>query len=159
MRIGFGFFDVTKFHELIDARNQADGLIHATNKSIAELGEKVSEDEKKDIEAAIEVARQIRLRDLGGIVVVDFIDMDRRGNRAKVEKAMRDAMKSDKARFTVSRISKPFASSPPRLVTSWPASCMARPGSRLSASRPLGASNPRPAAQPQNSCLRAASCS
>jgi molecular chaperone DnaK len=47
-----------KFHELIDARNQADGLIHATNKSIAELGEKVSEDEKKDIESAIEALQE-----------------------------------------------------------------------------------------------------
>jgi len=43
-----------KFHELIDARNQADGLIHATNKSLKDLGDKVSADEKKDIEAAIE---------------------------------------------------------------------------------------------------------
>jgi ribonuclease E len=59
-----------------------------------------------NMEAANQVARQLRLRDLGGLIVVDFIDMDRRGNRAKVEKAMRDAMKSDKARFTVSRISK-----------------------------------------------------
>jgi molecular chaperone DnaK len=47
-----------KFHELIDTRNQADGLIHATNKSIAELGEKVSEDEKKDIESAIEALQE-----------------------------------------------------------------------------------------------------
>ncbi len=59
-----------------------------------------------NLEAAKQVARQLRLRDLGGLVVVDFIDMDRRGNRAKVEKTMRDAMKTDKARFTVSRISK-----------------------------------------------------
>jgi ribonuclease E len=59
-----------------------------------------------NLEAASEVARQLRLRDLGGLIVVDFIDMDRRGNRAKVEKTMRDSMKSDKARFTVSRISK-----------------------------------------------------
>jgi molecular chaperone DnaK len=43
-----------KFHELIDTRNQADGLIHATNKSLKDLGDKVSADEKKDIEAAIE---------------------------------------------------------------------------------------------------------
>jgi len=42
-----------KFHELIDARNQADGLIHATNKSLKDLGDKVSESEKKDIESAI----------------------------------------------------------------------------------------------------------
>jgi molecular chaperone DnaK len=48
-----------KFHELIDARNQADGLIHATNKSLGELGEKVSEDEKKDIEATIEALQEI----------------------------------------------------------------------------------------------------
>jgi molecular chaperone DnaK len=47
-----------KFHELIDARNQADGLIHATNKSIEELGDKVSEDEKKDIEAAVEALQE-----------------------------------------------------------------------------------------------------
>ena len=59
-----------------------------------------------NLEAAGEVARQLRLRDLGGLIVVDFIDMDRRGNRAKVEKTMRDAMKPDKARFSVSRISK-----------------------------------------------------
>jgi len=43
-----------KFHELIDVRNQADGLIHATNKSLTDLGEKVDEAEKKDIESAIE---------------------------------------------------------------------------------------------------------
>jgi molecular chaperone DnaK len=42
-----------KFHELIDVRNQADGLIHATNKSLKDLGDKVEEAEKKDIEAAI----------------------------------------------------------------------------------------------------------
>jgi molecular chaperone DnaK len=46
-----------KFHELVDARNQADSLIHATNKSLAELGEKVSESEKKDIESAIEALK------------------------------------------------------------------------------------------------------
>ncbi|MEN8107042.1 MAG: molecular chaperone DnaK [Pseudomonadota bacterium] len=47
-----------KFHELVDARNQADGLIHATNKSIEDLGDKVSEDEKKGIEAAIEALQE-----------------------------------------------------------------------------------------------------
>ena len=46
--------DDRQFHELIDARNQADGLVHATNKSLKDLGDKVSDDEKKDIEAAIE---------------------------------------------------------------------------------------------------------
>ncbi|MCG3142978.1 MAG: Chaperone protein DnaK [Gammaproteobacteria bacterium] len=46
-----------KFHELVNARNQADNLIHATEKSVKELGEKVQEGEKKDIEAAIEALR------------------------------------------------------------------------------------------------------
>jgi molecular chaperone DnaK len=43
-----------RFHELIDARNHADGLIHATNKSLKDLGDKVTESEKKEIQAAIE---------------------------------------------------------------------------------------------------------
>jgi molecular chaperone DnaK len=47
-----------KFHELIDARNQADGLIHATNKSLNELGDKVEESEKSDINAAIETLQE-----------------------------------------------------------------------------------------------------
>jgi len=47
-----------KFHELIDARNQADGLIHATNKSINELGDKVDAAEKQGIEAAIEALQE-----------------------------------------------------------------------------------------------------
>jgi len=47
-----------KFHELIDVRNQADGLIHATNKSLTDLGDKVEEAEKKDIEAAIEALQE-----------------------------------------------------------------------------------------------------
>jgi molecular chaperone DnaK len=48
-----------KFHELVDVRNQADGLIHATNKSLADLGDKVDESEKKDIESAIEALQQV----------------------------------------------------------------------------------------------------
>jgi len=47
-----------KFHELIDVRNQADGLVHATNKSLTDLGDKVDEAEKKDIEAAIEALQE-----------------------------------------------------------------------------------------------------
>ena len=58
-----------------------------------------------NIEAAAEVGRQLRLRDIGGLIVVDFIDMRSPRNRRKVEKAMKDAMKADKARFSVSRIS------------------------------------------------------
>ena len=48
-----------KFHELIDVRNQADGLIHATNKSLTDLGDKVEESEKKDIESAIEALQEV----------------------------------------------------------------------------------------------------
>ena len=58
-----------------------------------------------DLEAAQEVARQLRLRDLGGLIVIDFIDMERHGNQRRVEKTMRDSMKTDRARFNVGRIS------------------------------------------------------
>ncbi len=58
-----------------------------------------------NIEAAKEVARQLRLRDIGGLVVVDFIDMRTRKHQSKLEKMMRDAMKVDKARYSVGRIS------------------------------------------------------
>jgi ribonuclease E len=58
-----------------------------------------------NLEAASEVARQLRLRDIGGIVVVDFIDMRASKNQRKVEKAVKDALKADKARTTVGRIS------------------------------------------------------
>ena len=58
-----------------------------------------------NIEAAAEVGRQLRLRDIGGLIVVDFIDMRSPRNRRKVEKAMKDAMKADKARSSVGRIS------------------------------------------------------
>ncbi len=58
-----------------------------------------------NVEAAAEVARQLRLRDIGGLVVVDFIDMRPRKHQHKLEKVMRDAMKDDKARYTVGRIS------------------------------------------------------
>jgi ribonuclease E len=58
-----------------------------------------------NMEAAQEVARQLRLRDLGGLVVVDFIDMRASKNQRKVEKAVKDSMKIDKARSTVGRIS------------------------------------------------------
>ncbi|WP_292756859.1 Hsp70 family protein, partial [Methylophaga sp. UBA2689] len=47
-----------KFHELVTVRNQADGLIHATNKSLSDLGDKVEADEKAKIEAAIEELQQ-----------------------------------------------------------------------------------------------------
>ncbi len=59
-----------------------------------------------NMDAAREVARQLRLRDLGGIVVVDFIDMAQRKNQQRVEKVLRDAVKADKARIKVGRISR-----------------------------------------------------
>lgn len=60
---------------------------------------------KTNLEAAEEVARQLRLRDLGGLVVIDFIDMEDRRNNAKVERKMRDALSGDKARIQMGRIS------------------------------------------------------
>ena len=58
-----------------------------------------------NLEAARETARQLRLRDIGGLVVVDFIDMRPRKHQRKLEKVMRDSMKVDKARNSVGRIS------------------------------------------------------
>lgn len=58
-----------------------------------------------NLEAAAEVARQLVLRDLGGLIVVDFIDMRASKHQRKVEKALKDAMKADKARSSVGRIS------------------------------------------------------
>ena len=60
---------------------------------------------KTNLEAADEVARQLRLRDLAGLIVIDFIDMDERRNNASVEKRMKDRLKSDRARIQVGRIS------------------------------------------------------
>ncbi len=60
---------------------------------------------KTNLEAAIEVARQLRLRDLGGLVVIDFIDMDDYRNNFKVEKAIKSALYRDRARIQVGRIS------------------------------------------------------
>lgn len=60
---------------------------------------------KTNLEAADELARQLRLRDLGGLVVVDFIDMEDRRNNRKVEQRLRDALSNDRARIQVGRIS------------------------------------------------------
>jgi ribonuclease E len=60
---------------------------------------------RNNLEAADEVARQLRLRDIGGIIVIDFIDMEIRGNRDKVAKALRDALARDKTRTQVFEIS------------------------------------------------------
>ncbi len=62
---------------------------------------------KTNLEAADEVARQLRLRDLAGLIVIDFIDMENHRNQNKVERAMKDAMRNDRARIQIGRIS-PF---------------------------------------------------
>ncbi|APG26479.1 hypothetical protein A7E78_00505 [Syntrophotalea acetylenivorans] len=61
---------------------------------------------KSNMEAAAEAARQLRLRDLGGLIVIDFIDMRDRKHIRDVEKCLKDALKSDKARVSVGRISQ-----------------------------------------------------
>jgi ribonuclease E len=58
-----------------------------------------------NLEAAKEIARQLRLRDMAGLVVIDFIDMEYSSNVRKVEKAMKDALKNDRARIQIGRIS------------------------------------------------------
>ncbi|MBO9517342.1 MAG: ribonuclease E/G [Porphyrobacter sp.] len=58
-----------------------------------------------NLEAAREIARQLRLRDMAGLVVIDFIDMEYGSNIRKVEKAMKEALKNDRARIQVGRIS------------------------------------------------------
>jgi ribonuclease E len=58
-----------------------------------------------NLEAAHEIARQLRLRDMAGLIVIDFIDMDHGSNVRKVERAMKDALKNDRARIQVGRIS------------------------------------------------------
>ncbi len=60
---------------------------------------------KTNLEAAEEVARQLRLRDLAGLIVIDFIDMDERKNNLAVEKRMKERLKTDRARIQVGRIS------------------------------------------------------
>jgi ribonuclease E len=58
-----------------------------------------------NLEAAAEIARQLRLRDMAGLVVIDFIDMEQNSHVRKVEKAMKEALKNDRARIQVGRIS------------------------------------------------------
>ena len=60
---------------------------------------------KTNMEAAVEAARQLRLRDLAGLIVIDFIDMDESKNNRAVEKALKDALSRDRARIQMGRIS------------------------------------------------------
>ena len=61
---------------------------------------------KTNLEAAVEIARQLKLRDVGGLVVIDFIDMLKEENQSKVESAFRKAVYSDRARVQISNISR-----------------------------------------------------
>jgi ribonuclease E len=61
---------------------------------------------RTNLEAADEIARQMRLRDLGGLIVVDFIDMEESKNRREVEQRLRDGLRQDRARVQFSSISK-----------------------------------------------------
>jgi ribonuclease G len=61
---------------------------------------------KTNLEAAKQVVHQLRLRNIGGIIVIDFIDMEKAANRRKVLEALQDALRKDKARSTVLRISE-----------------------------------------------------
>ena len=61
---------------------------------------------KTNLEAADEIARQLRLRDMGGLIVIDFIDMSHNRNQRQVENRMRDALEADRARVQVGKISR-----------------------------------------------------
>jgi ribonuclease G len=61
---------------------------------------------KTNLEAAQEVVRQLRLRNVGGIIIIDFIDMEKESDRKKVYDALRDALKKDKARTNILKISE-----------------------------------------------------
>ncbi|WP_185244258.1 Rne/Rng family ribonuclease [Citrifermentans bremense] len=85
-----------------------EALVSIDVNSGKSTGEKGVEDTafKTNMEAAEEAARQLRLRDLGGLIVIDFIDMRDRKHNAEVEKTLKTALKADKARVNVSRISE-----------------------------------------------------
>ena len=87
--------------------NQAEALVAIDVNSGRSTRERGIEDTalKTNLEAADEVARQLKLRDLAGLIVIDFIDMEARRHNAAVEKRLKDALKSDRARIQVGSIS------------------------------------------------------
>lgn len=87
--------------------NQTEALVSVDVNSGKSTKERHIEETalRTNLEAAAEVARQLKLRDLGGLVVIDFIDMEDRRNNAKVERKMRDALSTDRARIQMGRIS------------------------------------------------------
>lgn len=87
--------------------NQTEALVAVDVNSGRSTREHSVEDTalQTNLEAAEEVARQLRLRDLAGLIVIDFIDMEERRNNRSVEKKLKDCLKSDRARIQVGRIS------------------------------------------------------
>ncbi len=85
-----------------------EALVSIDVNSGKSTGERGIEDTafKTNMEAAEEVARQLRLRDLGGLIIIDFIDMRDRKHKAEVEKTLKNALKADKARVSVDKISQ-----------------------------------------------------
>jgi ribonuclease E len=85
-----------------------EALVSIDVNSGKSTGEKGVEDTafKTNMEAAEEAARQLRLRDLGGLIVIDFIDMRDKKHMNEVEKVLKQALKADKARVTVGKISQ-----------------------------------------------------
>jgi ribonuclease E len=87
--------------------NQAEALVAIDVNSGRATREHHIEDTalKTNLEAADEIARQLRLRDLAGLIVIDFIDMDEKRNNRSVERRMKECLKQDRARIQVGRIS------------------------------------------------------
>jgi ribonuclease E len=87
--------------------NQTEALVAIDVNSGRSTRERSIEDTalRTNLEAAEEVARQLRMRDLAGLIVIDFIDMESRKNNASVERRMKDSLKNDRARIQVGSIS------------------------------------------------------
>ena len=87
--------------------NQTEALVSIDVNSGRSTREHNIEDTalQTNLEAAEEVARQLRLRDLAGLIVIDFIDMEEKRNNRSVERKLKDALKNDRARIQVGRIS------------------------------------------------------
>ncbi len=88
--------------------NQTEALVAIDVNSGRSTGQRNAEETalKTNLEAADEIARQLRLRDLAGLIVIDFIDMDENRNVRKVERRAREALKNDRARLKTGRISE-----------------------------------------------------
>ena len=87
--------------------NQAEALVAIDVNSGRSTRERGIEETalRTNMEAAEEVARQLRLRDLAGLIVIDFIDMESRKNNGMVERKLKDSLKNDRARIQVGQIS------------------------------------------------------